>query len=503
MWTLFLSLLVSPAAGQTTTAPTDAPDPLDAGGFDAHGFRLLSFDADPRDPVRLQRPGDLEAGSWYVGVMGEYANRPLVFQPGDELEVVLSDVVAANIAGGVVAAERVRFDVSAPVFLASTGTAGAQGAGIGDVRVSSLVSVLQPSDFDGFGLGAVAALDVPTGDPDDFLGSTGVAGLLAAAATVEAGSLTATAQAGGRLAPNTDPEQRPAVTEGGDTIEAGGAVGWLFTDVTGVSAEARVSVPVDPSVTEAIGIPAEATVSARHVLPSGAHLSGGVGVGLGQGAGASPVRLLVGGGFGSAPPAPKDSDGDGLVDRDDACPDQPESTNGYQDDDGCPEQLPTVTFRAEFDGRPVDDATLSLTVDGESVDGTRELAVQSVPGVQLDVEARAGECLRGERTLTTGEVSASVAVELERVLGTVRVVVENDQGDRLAGAQVRYLTEDERCVPEERSVPDGEAEHAAGPGEYQVFVTAQGYGVYQTTVTVEEDQTAEVDAMLRPALQAE
>ena len=502
MWMLILSMLTAPAAAQTTTT-TAVPDPLDEGGFDAHGFRLVSFDADPRDPLRLQRVGDLEAGSWYAGVLGEYANRPLVFQPGDTLEVALSDLAAANVTGGVVAAEQVRFDLSLPVYLASNGASGSQGAGLGDVRVSSLVALLQPGDANGLGLGAVAALDVPTGDPGDYLGSTGVAGLLAAALTVEQDQLTLSAQAGGRLAPNSDPDVRPAPTEGGDTIEAAGAVGYLLSQNTGLTLEAQVSVPLDPSVQAAIGVPAEATLSTRHVLASGAQLSAGIGVGLGQGAGASPIRVLVGGGFGSAPPADKDTDSDGIFDRDDACIDQPESMNGFQDDDGCPEQLPMLTLRAELDGEGVDDAVLEATVDGEAVSGTGELALAVIPGKQVTVSAVAGECLRASRELTSGEVAAAVAIDLERVLGSVEVTVANEQGDALVGAQVKYMVDDQRCLPEDRAVPEGKATHAAGPGAYQVFVTAAGYGVHQQEVTVVEGETVKVEAVLAPALQAD
>ena len=47
-----------------------------------------------------------------------------------------------------------------------------------------------------------------------------------------------------------------------------------------------------------------------------------------------------------APPPPKpaddwsDRDNDGIPDKDDRCPDDPESYNGYQDDDGCPDDEP-------------------------------------------------------------------------------------------------------------------------------------------------------------------
>jgi len=46
-----------------------------------------------------------------------------------------------------------------------------------------------------------------------------------------------------------------------------------------------------------------------------------------------------------APPKPpadawSDRDNDGIADKDDKCPDDPENYNGYQDDDGCPDDEP-------------------------------------------------------------------------------------------------------------------------------------------------------------------
>ncbi|HUJ63158.1 MAG TPA: OmpA family protein [Kofleriaceae bacterium] len=40
------------------------------------------------------------------------------------------------------------------------------------------------------------------------------------------------------------------------------------------------------------------------------------------------------------PPVDRDRDGDGIPDRLDRCPDQPETVNGIEDDDGCPEADP-------------------------------------------------------------------------------------------------------------------------------------------------------------------
>jgi large repetitive protein len=37
------------------------------------------------------------------------------------------------------------------------------------------------------------------------------------------------------------------------------------------------------------------------------------------------------------PPPPRDSDGDGILDKDDRCPNEAEDKDGFEDDDGCPD----------------------------------------------------------------------------------------------------------------------------------------------------------------------
>lgn len=486
----------APALAQTTT-DTGATSLATTGGFDAHGFRLVSFDADPRDPMRLQRPGDMESGSWYVGGLGEFANRPLVFQTASDPDPVsyLSGVVAANLAAGVVAADPVRFDLSVPFYLASNGVDGSQGASLGDVRLSSLVAFMQPEDTGRYGLGVVAAIDVPTGRPEHFLGDTGVAGLLALANTVEQDEITVTTQIGARLAPNTSADERPAPTQGGDTLEAAGSVGYLLDDMTGVTLEAEVGVPFSPEVREAIGIGAEATLGVRHVREGGAHVSGGLGFGLGRGAGATPLRVLIGGGFGTASASPKDSDADGLSDRDDDCVSQPETVNGYRDDDGCPDELPAITFTATYKGDLQDDAVVSI--DGDEAQATPR-SVSGPEGQAFTVSASAGSCLKGSQSLSYGAVAADVTVPLEMLAGKVKIQVRNEDEAPLAGAEVRYIGDDDRCLPSERGAGIGDATHTVGIGQYMVFVTAPGYGVHRQTIEVTDGGEVLVEAKLTP-----
>ena len=60
--------------------------------------------------------------------------------------------------------------------------------------------------------------------------------------------------------------------------------------------------------------------------------------------------------------APGDRDGDGLLDPDDQCPDQPEIYNGYQDNDGCPDDPDT-------DGDGIADSLDQCELVAEDKDG--------------------------------------------------------------------------------------------------------------------------------------
>jgi outer membrane protein OmpA-like peptidoglycan-associated protein len=66
-------------------------------------------------------------------------------------------------------------------------------------------------------------------------------------------------------------------------------------------------------------------------------------------------------GISVAPFGPGDSDGDGIVDEFDACPDQTEDFDGFEDDDGCPD------YDNDFDGIPDIEDTCPL--GAEDYDG--------------------------------------------------------------------------------------------------------------------------------------
>ena len=62
-------------------------------------------------------------------------------------------------------------------------------------------------------------------------------------------------------------------------------------------------------------------------------------------------------GISIAPFGPRDSDGDGIIDEFDACPDEAEDFDGFEDDDGCPD------YDNDFDGIPDLEDTCPLAAE--------------------------------------------------------------------------------------------------------------------------------------------
>lgn len=76
----------------------------------------------------------------------------------------------------------------------------------------------------------------------------------------------------------------------------------------------------------------------------------------------SPPEVCAERGFVMPEPKPGDRDGDGYLDPEDTCPDEPETWNMYQDEDGCPDDPDT-------DGDGIVDSRDSCVLEPEDKDG--------------------------------------------------------------------------------------------------------------------------------------
>jgi OmpA-OmpF porin, OOP family len=150
------------------------------------------------------------------------------------------------------------------------------------------------------------------------------------------------------------------------------------------------------------------------------------------------------------PPAPGDRDGDGILDPDDECPDDPEDLDGFEDRDGCPEDQDT-------DGDGLTDAIDTCIVEPEDADNYQDGDGCPEPDNDLDTIVDAGDRCPNEPEDTDGHQDADGCPELD-----------ND-GDNIQDAT-------DRCPNE-----PGPAEEGGCPRVYRdVEVTSTGIVIHQT-----------------------
>ncbi|MCB9679204.1 MAG: OmpA family protein [Alphaproteobacteria bacterium] len=477
----------------------------DAHGFDAHGFSLVAHDADVRDGLVLQRPGTMRGGSFFAGGVLSYAKAPLVLQDPDtkEREIVLDHVLAANVSLGGALHERLRLDALVPLFLTSTGPAGGQGVGLGDIRLSALAMALIPEDTRGWGLGLVPWVELPTGVDSEFLGQRAVAGGVLAAGTHEWDRVTATVNVGGRFTPRTVMRN----LENADAVVAGVGGAFSVTPDVGVGLEVRGDLPIVKADVPGTGSPWEAVGSVRHVRPNGAFLSGGAAMALTTGAGAATFRLFLGGGFGAHIDdfGPRDRDGDGIVNRDDACPDEPETVNDYRDADGCPDHLPALAITVREGDAVASGASLDVATDGAPVFAevvSEPTTVEVRPGA-VELHATRGPCLAGSMSLEASEDRA-VDLPLQPVKDALlQIAVRTPTGDLVPDAKVVLTPSEESCLADPVVLEGGRHAGYVGPTTWSITVTAPGHHPFETGVMMVPGGDESVVALLTPQVKLE
>lgn len=457
-----------------------------AQGLDAHGFQLAALDGDVRDPIAVHRPGHLEAGSWFVGGVMEYANAPLVLVEEDfegtlTAQPALDHLVAFNVSAGVAVHRRIRFDLAMPLYFASFDRLKEyQGVQPGDLRVNAQALIMAPDAEDrGFGLGLSAHVDVPTGASALFLGQRTVAGGARLSATYGWERWTLGGEVGLQLNPRTLIDN----LTNADQVLVGADVGLLIRPNTALHLEARIAPALQRSTVAGTESPAEAMLSARHRWDSGGHLLVGVGAGILPGVGAARARLVLGGGFGHVKaPEPVIIGEPELVPQD-------------------ARLLVTVTH----DGAPVTDALVVLqTPEGESRQA-RSTAEPLAVGVRADSTWQAvgfKDCLTGQVSVEHVQGDTPVKVELQPLLDApVQFRVTDAESKPVSGVVVTWQPETTDCIPSEPLALDasGTGAQVIGAGRHTVFVEAPGYAPMRVSVDAVPNKMTLVDIQLEGA----
>lgn len=309
----------------------------------AQSFRLDQFRGAerPDDGFGVRRINDLGHLRWSGLATADYAHDPLVIEgrsgSRSELQKVVRHELVLKLDFSLALFDRVLvfagFDVvpllKGPAIPAGFPLAPAGGGGFGDVSLGARVRLWgQAQDF--FSLAAQATLVAPTSGSAAYRGEASVAVRPELIAQLRPRWVRIDANLGvlvredqPLLNARVGDELRYAVGVGvpfGPRLEAIGELwgGHTFNDV-----RARTATPF------------EWLVGGKYNTVYGLYAGLAVGTGFTHGLGSPDARVVAQLGYLS--PKDEDRDHDGIIDRKDACPDQPEDRDGFEDEDGCPD----------------------------------------------------------------------------------------------------------------------------------------------------------------------
>jgi outer membrane protein OmpA-like peptidoglycan-associated protein len=344
-------------------------------GLDDFGLRN-NVDVEHLEPRPLGFPGlgrstNLRWREWAAGAFVHYANSPLVLFEG-RLQVgeVVRHRLTLDLIGAVGLTDWLEVQAALPIVVFQSGDDGLPTgdlpvAGLKDLRLAAKVSLLDQAAGDPIGLAIRPDLHLPTGDRDGFLGTGSVRfvpTVLVDRSFAWLWGVHFAASLGLNLRPDADVGNAQIEDELVARFGAGlGLPGWerlrplVFLElVTATRLESPFAEPEQTPLVGRMGLRMEWDRPSNRTWHGTAGLSGG----STRGYGSPDVQLFAGWVFEQRL---GDRDGDGIVDRDDACPDTPEDRDGFEDDDGCPE--------VDFDRDGVPDDVDPCPTDPEDMDG--------------------------------------------------------------------------------------------------------------------------------------
>lgn len=227
--------------------------------------------------------------------------------------------------------------------------------GLGAPRLLGRFQILRQSEFPILSLAATLEARIPIGDGFSFMADRGFVVAPRLSAERRFGPVRVLANGGWRF--RTAPGQYLNIYVGHEFLLGGGAIVDLpsfsrFHD-NQLLAELNLATPTEAPFTfrdaEALKTPLELMIGFRSTVARNWNVLLAIGRGLGEaGYGREAFRLVLGVRYEVV--AEPDQDGDGIPDKDDACPDKPEDLDGHDDLDGCPEDEPIID--SDGDGVP-------------------------------------------------------------------------------------------------------------------------------------------------------
>ena len=320
----------------------------------APGFALDRFDPSERGSdwfttESMDFRGHLRPAA---GVVGEWARKPLVSYQADgsERAALVRDQLFVHVGGSLVAWDRVRFGLNAPVALYQAGDDATVGgssfrapssASFGDVRLS--VDALAIGSYRSLAsIGGGLQVYLPTGDRDAF---TGDGKIRIAPRVLVAGAVEKFEYAGRIGFAYRAQNDRFAGSPMGSELFFGAAAGIrALEDKLVVGPELWFTTVVEDSDAffKRRTTPLEVLLGGHYAFHPDWRAGAGVGPGLTRAFGSPQVRFVLSVEYAAAirtappPPPPSDRDNDGILDAEDACPDVPGVRTDDPKTNGCP-----------------------------------------------------------------------------------------------------------------------------------------------------------------------
>ncbi len=289
-------------------------------------------------------------GTWnYFGVEGarvadhglfvpmlyvSYANQPLVERDDDDkvISKLVEHLATADfmLAAGLYDHFEIGLDI--PLHYVD-GSAVNTGVKLGDIRLMPKVRLYGLEEGkDGFGVAIALPMQLPTGDKDNFVGADQFVINPKLVLEAKVALFRVALNGGVRVRPKT---QKVNSLELGNEVTYGVGVGVsAVPNVLEFMGEVWGAAPLEDIDAESRSAPLEGLLGVRVFTPPGIVLNVGGGLGIVADYGSPVYRVLLGIGFHDLE---TDRDGDGILDEDDACPDDPEDKDGFRDIDGCPD----------------------------------------------------------------------------------------------------------------------------------------------------------------------
>jgi len=299
---------------------------------------LYRLPIDAQQTMWTDDAGRAPSGYVTARLAADYLHGPLALRirdgQGTTTTQLVGDAFGLVLAGGATAGP-VRFGLALPTWLLTTSdVAGAGGAGLGDLYADVKGTVLDPTRAP-IGLAIAAGATLPTGTVDVPLSDPGFRWNVRLISDKRVGPLL--------IAANLGHVDQPLVEVGSTkvtdafTFRFGG--GYALGYRGGVSLDLAGQFTYGQKLFTGQGTPLEVMLGGWGRVSRQLVVRGGVGTGL-TGAPGSPVVRTVLMLSWEPPRSFPDRDQDGIADRDDVCPDQPEDYDGDMDTDGCPDPMP-------------------------------------------------------------------------------------------------------------------------------------------------------------------